>query len=114
MLASEMLQRARKKIRLRRNWIQGMLSSDNNTKFCALGALSYVQDSLDDEICYELSRKYLFEAAKWEWSTDRGMANPVNVNDGLWPTKNGGHKAVLLMYDIAISMALSDEAEANE
>lgn len=110
MKTSTRLKRARELIANKRNWTVRTFARDRNkascsiysrraTCFCAGGALMRVSRGLSYEP-YRTVREYLIDAAYLEFG--KGV---TVVNDRC------GHAAVLRMYDIAISMALSDEAE---
>lgn len=97
MKASEILQKARARIEDPCNWCQEELRIGRRR--CALGAIGLPDARQIDS--------WLFSAARVVIG-DRPMGNRFNevtfVNDV------DGHAAVLEMYDIAISMAMSDEA----
>jgi hypothetical protein len=108
--ASEALQAARARIEDPRRWCQhayaaldrmgdkalSYTTGNPAARFCAVGAL--LHHTGPD---YGYARDYLNDAATALHENESGIAS---VNDRL------GHAAVIEAYDVAISMALSDEA----
>jgi hypothetical protein len=98
--ASEALQAARATIEDPQHWCAGMFMAGRAR--CALGAYNEVRTGIANKsvASNDWGRWLLDEAAY----VVNGLWSPVSVNDEL------GHAAVLEMFDIATSMALSDEA----
>jgi len=104
MTPSTVLQRARARIADREKWCRGRLG-DGRGRCCAEGALREVvlgspTASVFGNHEWIAVWRLLAKAAR-RLSPDHG---PIDVNDLL------GHAAVLEMYDIAILLAMSEEA----
>jgi hypothetical protein len=95
---------ARERIANERDWCRGQMHI--NGQACAIAALEDVGVVVFGE-CASAELEYLHAAAGdvADGQFAPGMAaTAINVNDYL------GHAAVLAMYDLAISAAMSDEA----
>lgn len=99
MKSSDRLQSARARIEDPKNWCQGVFV-DEDGRYCAIGALADWGSSEHSD--HELGILNMASVAfEMPFAFDETFAH--DVNDRL------GHSAVMDMYDVAISMALSDE-----
>ncbi len=105
MKPSEALQAARALIEDRGNWCKGALmirTLDGHERRCAFGAANAVPGGMSFPACDYLTRA---AEAVVDDRYDPKKHNPVtHINDEC------GHAAVMDLYDVAISAALSDEA----